>query len=242
MKITHITHSCFLVEMERNIFLFDWYKGEIPPFDSNKKIYVLSSHKHQDHFNMEIFKKMEAYPNVSYILSKDIRLSPNYLKRNDVNLSVRSQITFVGKNQVYKFGSFDNRLEVQTLTSTDAGVAFVITCEDKVIYHAGDLNWWTWQGEELEEEKKMEQDYIREINKLKGIHFDVAFVVLDPRQEERYWWGLDYFMRVVCPEKVVPMHCWGKYSIIDKLKQENCAKDYVNKIISIDREGQMLNL
>ncbi len=242
MKITHITHSCFLVEMEKNTFLFDWYKGELPPFDLSKKIYVLSSHKHQDHFNIEIFTKMADYPVVSYILSKDIRLSPTYLERNGIDPAVKEQITFVGKNQVYEFGTFDNHLEVKTLTSTDAGVAFVLSCEGNVIYHAGDLNWWTWQGEELEEEKKMEQNYIREINKLKGTHFDVAFVVLDPRQEERYWWGLDYFMRAVCPEKVVPMHCWGKYSIIDKLKQEKCAKGYVNKIISMDREGQILNL
>ena len=30
MKITYISHSGFAVELENHIFLFDYYKGEIP--------------------------------------------------------------------------------------------------------------------------------------------------------------------------------------------------------------------
>mgnify|MGYP000509052087 CR=1 FL=1 len=38
MKITYISHSGFAVELENhNFFLFDYYKGEIPKFDPEKK-------------------------------------------------------------------------------------------------------------------------------------------------------------------------------------------------------------
>ena len=36
MKITYISHSGFAVELENHIFLFDYYKGEIPKFDPKK--------------------------------------------------------------------------------------------------------------------------------------------------------------------------------------------------------------
>ena len=37
--------------------------------------------------------------------------------------------------------------EIRTLRSTDEGVAFVVHYAGKTIYHAGDLNWWHWEGE-----------------------------------------------------------------------------------------------
>ena len=242
MQITFIDHSSFLIELENTILLFDWYKGEIPPLNESKQIYVFSSHKHHDHFNIEIFEKLGNYSNVHYVLSRDIHLGVNYLERNNINPSIKEKITFVGSNKTYEFGEEEKKIEVQTLTSTDAGVAFVVACEGRTFYHAGDLNWWSWPGEEFEEENQMEQDYTREIDKLKGLHIDIAFVALDPRQEERYWWGFDYFMRVVDADKVFPMHCWGNYSIITMLKKESCAIGYGDRIVTIERENQIFNI
>ena len=242
MQITFIDHSSFYVDLKNVGFLFDWYKGELPSIDVNKQLYVFSSHKHHDHFNMEIFQKLADYPNVHYVFSKDIRLSSNYLERNGVVPTVKEEITYVGKNQSYELGDGDRKILVETLTSTDAGVAFVVTYEGKVLYHAGDLNWWSWPGEEFEEENKMEREYTNEINKLKGRHLDVAFVVLDPRQEERYWWGFDYFMKVVGAEKVFPMHCWGNYSVIDLLLQKDCAKSYLDQVVPIEHVNQTFTI
>lgn len=238
MKIKYIEHSCFLIELEHTALLFDWYKGEIPRIDENKEIYVFSSHKHHDHFNMDIFNEMKAYKKVHYVLSKDIRLSPNYLERNGIDVGVKEDITFVGKNQSYHFGEESNTIEVTTLTSTDIGVAFVIQCEGKSIYHAGDLNWWSWPGDEVEAEKRREKEYVIEIDKLKDHHFDIAFVVVDPRQVEHYWWGLNYFMKVVDADVVFPMHFWGNYSIIPLLLQEKCVEDYKDRIVTITEAGQ----
>ena len=50
MKVTFIEHSGFMVEMEQNVLLFDYYQGEIPSFDGSKTLYVFASHSHADHY------------------------------------------------------------------------------------------------------------------------------------------------------------------------------------------------
>ena len=44
MKITYLDHSGFAVEYKKYVLIFDWYKGKLPEFDSEKEIYVFSSH------------------------------------------------------------------------------------------------------------------------------------------------------------------------------------------------------
>ena len=41
----------------------------------------------------------------------------------------------------------------------------------------------------------MKQNYQREVDKLEGRKIDAAFVPVDPRLEDAYFWGIDYFMR-----------------------------------------------
>ena len=41
MKVTFIEHSGFMVEMEQNVLLFDYYQGEIPSFDGSKTLMSL---------------------------------------------------------------------------------------------------------------------------------------------------------------------------------------------------------
>lgn len=53
MKITYLDHSGFAVEYKKYVLIFDWYKGKLPEFDSEKEIYVFSSHSHYDHFDLE---------------------------------------------------------------------------------------------------------------------------------------------------------------------------------------------
>ena len=44
---------------------------------------------------------------------------------------------------------------------------------------------------------------------------DLAFVVLDPRQEKDYDRGLSYFLKHIPVKEVYPMHYWEKPEIID---------------------------
>lgn len=77
MKITYIGHSGFAVELAGCALLFDYYEGTLPAFNSEKPLYVFSSHAHRDHFNFDIFRLRETHPDVTYILSRDIRRSWN---------------------------------------------------------------------------------------------------------------------------------------------------------------------
>ena len=55
MKVTYIEHSCFSVELDNSILLFDYYKGEIPDFD---KAYPM--HFWNDYSVIERLKSMEC--------------------------------------------------------------------------------------------------------------------------------------------------------------------------------------
>ena len=141
-------------------------------------------------------------PGCDYILSKDIRKNLCGEKYPG-----ESRITWhPGRNTL-------DGLSVRTLRSTDAGVAFLVETEGKTLYHAGDLNWWHWEEESRVYNEMMKRNYWYEIGKIEGQAIDVAFVPLDPRQEEQYYWGMDYFMKHTDTKVVFPMHMWGHYEV-----------------------------
>jgi len=254
VKVTYIHHSCFSVEMEHLVILFDYYKGSIPIFDPNKHIYVFASHKHHDHFDKNVFELAKDYPNITFLLSNDIKMNDSYMDRNDIPVIVRQCIVYIGKNEKTCFPITNNKMNkpsvinetipedstllIETLASTDQGVAFIISYQNKVIYHAGDLNWWTWQGESEEDYNNMTTRFKKEISKLEGRNIDVAFIPLDPRLEDRFWWGFDHFMKATHTKIAFPMHFWMDYTVIQKLKNIDQAKDYASKVMDLQEEGQ----
>lgn len=219
MNLRYIYHSGFYLEMENCAMIFDYYKGEIPEMDKSKKIFVFVSHGHGDHYNKEIFNIFKDY-NVSFILSDDVGIKE---KADDLN------IVFLSPHQECHIEG----ITVKTLKSTDEGVAFIIEVEGRTIYHSGDLNWWTWKGFESEEEYNlMTEKFKCEIENIKGLNIDLAMTVLDYRQKERYDWGLKYLLENVNIKYLVPMHCWDKYDIIDKFREEH--KDLLKNTILVN--------
>lgn len=212
MKITYIHHSCFLVETESCYYLFDYEKGCLPKMDVIKPIFVLSSHGHHDHYNPGIFSALETegMQTVYAILSEDIEAPAN------INVL---RVT-PGKEYSLCFGQ-----KLTTFQSTDLGVAFLIEESQNMIYHAGDLNDWVWEEESAFYNEQMTRDYRKQIDllseKLNGRKIDVAFVVLDPRQEKDYDRGLCYFLEHIPTEKVYPMHYWEKQDIIETFLKEH---------------------
>jgi hypothetical protein len=59
---------------------------------------------------------------------------------------------------------------VKAFKSTDEGVAFLIEAEGKVLYHAGDLNNWVWEGEPEEYNFRMSEAFHSELLKIAGNH------------------------------------------------------------------------
>lgn len=231
MKITYIEHSCFLLELDNIILLFDYYNGVIPNLDAKKAIYVFSSHKHQDHFNLDIFQLLKDYPNVHYILSRDIKKKYNakFFVNHGVTDDIYREFKFIGGNETLETSD----LKVETLTSTDAGVAFIVTIADRTIYHAGDLNLWISDLDSESDNKDMTLRFEKEMQKIKNKHFDVAFLPLDPRQEEYFYLGFNYFMQNTDTDKAYAMHFWKDNSVIDRLKLMDCSETYRNKIADI---------
>ena len=212
MKITYIHHSSFLVETDSCYYLFDYEKGHLPQMDVAKPIFVLSSHGHHDHYNPEIFSMLDAagMQNIYAILSEDIEVPAN------VNVLQVSP----GKEYDLCLGQ-----KLITYKSTDLGVAFLIEDQKKMIYHAGDLNDWVWEEESSSYNEQMTIDYRKEIDllseKMNHREIDVAFVVLDPRQEKDYDRGLCYFLEHIPVKEVYPMHYWGQLDIIETFLQEH---------------------
>ena len=220
MNLKYIYHSGFLLEFERAYMLFDYYKGEIPSLDKKKKLYVFVSHSHPDHFNEDIFDIFRDHKDVEYILSNDV--VPK--KQEDADRSYSLE-----PNKEYYF----NELGVETYLSTDQGLAFMVSYNGKTIYHAGDLNWWTWVGFETEEEyDNLTRNFKNEIDKMGARLIDIAMVPLDPRQGDRFDWGMKYFIEKTRPRHLVPMHCWNKFEVIDKFRSRN--KDLLGDIDLVD--------
>lgn len=210
MNITYIYHSGFLVETTEYYYLFDYYKGELPPLQTHKPILVFASHSHRDHYNPQIFEilKTMGMKHITAILAKDI--SPRKYP-SDVGVL---KVTF---HQTYELSC---HTVLETLLSTDAGVAFLLHCPEGTLYHAGDLNDWVWEGETEQYNKQMTGSYRHEIDLLKDKKIDTAFLPLDPRQEKYYANGILYFLKKIQVKKVFPMHYWEKPEIIEQFLQE----------------------
>lgn len=241
IKVSFLYHSGFLVELPEIIFLFDYYKGVIPELDSRKNIYVFSSHRHPDHFCFEIFALAEKYPNIKYILSRDIgkKYKKKYMmEKKSLSEEVCRLITYLKEDELWE----DESIIVQTIPSTDAGVAFLVQEKQtkRAVYHAGDLNWWTWEGETAEEYQTMTKKFKdciallkQKLERMDISCLDAAFVPLDPRQKERYAMGFDFFMRHIPVTYVFPMHAFGDYSVIGKLMRDELSEKYRDRIINI---------
>lgn len=230
MKITFIFHSSFTVELEESILIFDYYgEGKLPKLPAEKQVFFVNSHGHPDHFKREILRLREQYPNAVYILSRDIRVRQE--ERREWIHSVRAGME-------YDFG----RLHVRTLKSTDMGVAFVTETEGKRIYHAGDLNWWHWEGEDKAWNNNMAANYKREIDKLAGQTFDAAFVPLDPRLGEAYYLGMKYFLEKAGAKALFPMHCWEKYDVCARALKQPEMTGMLENFRRIEYPGQEWNL
>lgn len=245
MKVIFLHHSSFYVELEHTILIFDYFQGnrvngfqfggEIPPIDTAKSCYVFASHRHQDHFDMDNLKLAGQYPNLRFVFSKDCKMSRNFLIKHGYGETVADQITYTAPERSYEIGD----IKIKTLASTDAGVAFCVEAEGKQIYHAGDLHWWYWEGVGDLVNGRMERGYKHAMRRIADIHFDLAFVPLDPRQGKDAFKGIDYFMKHIDADHVFPMHMWQDYSLITAYKKRTSNDYFLSRIVDITKENEV---
>lgn len=210
MRVRYIFHSGFLVETKESYYLFDYWQGPLPTLAPDKPVTVFASHAHHDHYAPEVFSNLRhaGAKDVYAVLSKDIPT-----KKHPPHVPVCR--AYAGSIYPLPHGG-----QVETLRSTDSGVAYLATCHEGVIYHAGDLNDWTWEGEPEAVNRQMRDNYRRQIDKLKGREIDLAFVPLDPRQGAHYAHGLLYFLETTKTKAVYPMHYWKQPEVIERFLRQ----------------------
>lgn len=232
-EIIYLHHSSFAVRTARHFLIFDYYldaphgcglsKGVINPSEiQNEDTIVFASHSHPDHFSTRIFSWRRKIPKIRYVLADEIRS--------------HEQAFAAHPGQTMDLGD----IVVHSLKSTDIGAAFLIKTDGLCIYHAGDLNWWKWDGETREQDEKMERNYKEQIDTLKGEKIDLAFLPLDPRQQKDSLLGFDYFMRTAGAERAIPMHSFGHTEFFDLLKTDPATTDYRSKILFYRSRGDRL--
>ncbi|MEC9489201.1 MAG: MBL fold metallo-hydrolase [Halanaerobium sp.] len=236
LKITYLFHSGFAIHSEDKLLIFDYYRGkpgsrkrniadgyiEAEYLGRTGQVYVFVTHNHKDHFNPEIYGWAEEKDNIQYILSRDVSLLP------ERNYHLLGRYEKLGLEQI----------QIETYGSTDQGVSFLVGLDGIHIYHAGDLNWWHWKEFSPEEQQREEEDFKREVRKLQGKDIDIAFFPVDPRLEEYYYLGGEYFAREVQPDLLIPMHFGKNNEISRQFAARN--KELKAQSVEINRPGQVI--
>ena len=212
IRATFLDHSGFLVELADVCLLFDWWKGALPPLPE-KPLAVFVSHRHEDHFSPAVFSLADGKRPVRFLLGRDIRPTEKNRARWGLTDETLSLCRFLGGNE---HAEVFPGVTVETLPSTDEGVAFVAGACGRTVYHAGDLHWWHWEGEDKAWNRNMEVNFQRFLRPLEGRHIDLAMVPLDGRLEDAFDWGLAYFLTHTDTDTVLPMHQWGKFTLTER--------------------------
>lgn len=239
VEVRYLFNSGFAVRFGNRFLVFDYYN--MTPFrqlqgleggvvDPKKlkglEVTVFASHAHMDHFAPSVLKWGKEIPSIRFILSYDIKPG------------AALNVTRTFPDETYEADG----MKIRTLGSTDEGVAFIVEAEGIKIYHAGDLNWWHWDGEPDDENRAMGEAYKAEIDKIRGETFDLAYIPVDPRLKNEYLWGLDYFMKTADARAIFPMHFRNAYSVFDRLDKDPAADAYRDRIRRITRRGERFEL
>ncbi|MDO4315302.1 MAG: MBL fold metallo-hydrolase [Oscillospiraceae bacterium] len=236
MRVTFLAHSGFLVEMPSVTLLFDWWKGELPALRPGGPLLVFASHHHEDHFKPEIFI-LDDGREVRFLLGKDARLSPRNRARWGVSDATAAKCVTLGGGR---------RLEpvpgvtVETLPSTDEGVAFLVTADGRTVFHAGDLNWWHWTGEDVSWNMQMALHFKEYTKPLQGRHIDLAMLPLDPRLGEDGFLGPRHFLELASIRHFLPMHQWEDFSFTDRFLAK--FPGFAAQTIPVTANGQVFAL
>lgn len=232
MTIHYLDHSGVAVETDHHFLVFDYFtdtptggtlaEGVFAPalLPVGKQLLVFVSHGHHDHYNKVVHSWKAQLPNALLFFGNDIPPCPDA-----ITIAPGQTIT-------------PQDVAVTALRSTDQGVAFLVEVDGVAIYHAGDLNWWHWDGEDEGWLRDVATAYCREIDSLAHKAIDLACVPVDPRLQRTAFWAAQYFMKTVKTAQLLPIHLWDDYGISGKLMADPDSAAFAQKVLAVTHRGQ----
>ena len=234
IRASFLGHSGFLVETDSVSLLFDWWKGELPALRPEAPLLVFASHRHPDHFDPKIFTLDDGTRNISFFLGKGISPTAKRRKRPEVKAETLEKYVTLSGGQRRETAE---GAVVEALSSTDEGAAFLVTVDGRTIFHAGDLNWWHWEGEDKAWNNNMAANFKRYTEPLRGRRIDLAMLPLDPRLGEAGFWGPNYFLELADIRAFLPMHQWEEFSFTAAFLEKH--PEFGPKIVPVEKNGQV---
>lgn len=220
-EIEYIYHDCFLIITPEAALIFDYWKppvqdgGVIPHFfrriPQDRPLYVFVSHFHKDHYNKDIFSWPEIHPNIQFILSKDTARHAGHILRADTLYKGKrpesSTVHILKKGEDFQ----DEILTIKAFGSTDIGNSYAIEVNESglKIFHAGDLNCWSWRDESTPEEiAEAEKAYRMELDPIAKEYpeLDIVMFPVDSRIGTGYYEGAARFVKAIRVKHFFPMH------------------------------------
>lgn len=218
MKVSYIYHSCFMVETESVIVVYDYWQdhegGSLFDYlaQAGKPVYFVVSHFHIDHFNDKIFSLSHS----RYLLSYDV------IKRRKLPVDAVYSELRPGH------GYCDDCIKLHAFRSTDIGVCTLLTFPDNTtVFHAGDCNNWYFNnlsGHLKVTPDNMEKMYLSILRDVKNAaaHINYVMFPVDPRLGDQLLRGPSQWLDKIGTDHFFPMHFWDMHDLmkegIEKLK------------------------
>ena len=204
MELIYLLNSGFLIRDDRTILIFDDFEDPAKVVDrvvdaeDFDNLYIFVSHAHFDHFGTHI----RAYSNHTsrYIFSYDLK------RTKRIKIFPQENITLMRRYSEWQ----DDNISVLTYDSTDVGVSFFVeTKSGRKIFHAGDFNWWNWEGDTLENRAMMEKIFKKQLKRMEGLEADAAFFPVDGRLGNSQEMGAKAFLSKTKVKYLIAMHRVG---------------------------------
>lgn len=201
MKLTYLLNSGFAAELGDTLLIFDDYRDPARAVENAlptaKETYVFASHAHFDHFDAHILDY--APQTTRYFFSEEIR------QTKTAREFPADKVIYLDTYDRYA----DEKIQVNSFDSTDTGTSFLVEKGGVRIFHAGDFNWWHWQGDTEQNIKFARNGFMKQMKKLDGLEADLAFFPVDGRLGEFWDIGAKEFCARTNIKALVTMHNVG---------------------------------
>ena len=227
--VLYLGNAGWAVKTTDRLLIFDYMEDErraddasllnghiLPEEIKSQKVYVFVTHEHTDHFAPVIYEWKKSLQNIEYIFGFESKETPDYV-----------QIMNPREDKVV------DGMTIRTISSTDAGVGFLIQVDGLVILHTGDH---ANRTKVLEKPFSDEIDYLSEMR----LSPDIAFISIKGcgfRDAEAVKTGVYYALEKLQPKAVFPMHASGDEYFYRSFAEEAADQNFKSKFVCAENKG-----